>query len=332
MSDSVIVFGKILEMVGIIAAGWAARRAAYLTEESASGLSRVVVDLAFPCLVFTQLLRTVDPEALSRDWYLPLLGAGIILGSALLGLATAPLFARPGRQATYVFLAATPNWVFLPLPIAEALFGDPGVTVILLCSVGAQLSLWTVGVAILRGRAPDRRAWRRLLTSPGLLATLAGLALAWQAPAARDLLAAEPAGHGLLFQTLTPLLKAAASFGGITIPVSLLLIGAAMGGLKAGSDTHGRELAGLALARLILPLPAAVLVFRLAALAGWEAPGMIRSLAYLVACMPVAISSSVMAERYGGDCPLAARAIFVTSLLSIATVPLLVLLTARLGL
>ena len=47
-----------------------------------------------------------------------------------------------------------------------------------------------------------------------------------------------------------------------------------------------------------------------------------RMVTYIIACMPVAISCSLFTERFGGDTPLAARTIFYSTLLSIATVPL----------
>ena len=48
--------------------------------------------------------------------------------------------------------------------------------------------------------------------------------------------------------------------------------------------------------------------------------------------MPVAISCSVMAERYGGDVPLAAQGIFYSTLFSLLTVPAMFFLIQRFGL
>ena len=87
-----------------------------------------------------------------------------------------------------------PNWIFFPLPIAEALFGADGVREVLLCNVGAQLMLWTVGVWTLQGRRTRGAALRALLENYGLLATAAGLALALSVPAARSLGTAPAAG------------------------------------------------------------------------------------------------------------------------------------------
>ncbi len=331
MHDAAIVFAKIIEMFFIIASGWAIRRANWLPSAAAAGLSRVVTDIAFPCLVFTQLIQTIDAEKLSQDWYLPLLGVLIILISAALGYATMRFFAKPGRRATYVFLAATPNWVFLPLPIAEALYAEQGVTIILLFSVGAQAAFWSLGVAILRGQPPDAKALRSLLLNPGFLSCVAGLPAACFWPQLRALLIGSSVGKLALSQALTPAFYAAAGLGSITIPVSLLLIGVAMGGMESRRNADTPEMLGILLTRLVLPLPCFILFFRVAQMFGWHATAMVKNLAYLVACMPVAISASVMAERFSGDAQLSARAIFLTSLVAIITIPLLVMLTANLN-
>ena len=60
MTDSRVVLIKIAGMFLVILAGWLARRRGYLSQEAGSILSRIVVDAAFPALVFTQMLRTVD--------------------------------------------------------------------------------------------------------------------------------------------------------------------------------------------------------------------------------------------------------------------------------
>jgi predicted permease len=66
--------------------------------------------------------------------------------------------------------------------------------------------------------------------------------------------------------------------------------------------------------------------------AGVQLPEVTRMVGYLIATMPVAISCSVMAERYGGDVPLAAQGIFYSTLFSLLTVPAMFYLIQRFGL
>ena len=75
------VFLKIAAMFLVIVGGWLARRRGFLAAEFTASLSRLVVDVAFPALVFTQMLRTVDGTALRQEWFAPVLGGLLIVAA-----------------------------------------------------------------------------------------------------------------------------------------------------------------------------------------------------------------------------------------------------------
>lgn len=321
MSESRVVLVKIAGMFLIILAGWLARRRGFLRDEASGILSRIVVDAAFPALVFTQMLRTVDAASLRQDWLLPLLPFPLVAIAYLVGLGMAPLFGGKAQRNTVLFLVTSPNWVFLPLPIAEALYGAAGVRVILLCNVGAQLALWSIGVWILHGRISQ--ALRQLAANIGLWATAGGIALALAFPALRQLgnLHAAPASLGGMAGAAG--IDALAMVGSLTIPLSLLAIGAQLGAIPISIHRLPVPLWGVVSARLVAaPLVTVGLGLALAR-AGFGLPDIPRRIVVLVAAMPVAIVCSVMAERYGGDTQLAAQAIFLSTLFSLVTVPAL---------
>lgn len=330
MSDWRIVLQQILLMFLVILVGWIARRRGYISLSTTANLSRMLVDVIFPCMIIPQMLRTVTLETLRHSWYIPAIAVAVILLSAAIGLLVVPFTARGPSRATALFLVAVPNWVYLPLPIAEALFGDQGVSAVLLFNVGAQAALWTLGVGLLRGRAPDRSLLKAIAMSPGLVATAAGIGLALAVPGAGRL--AEGAGGSLGFIAASSAVRAMALLGSVTIPLSLLLIGSELGGIRMGRSVFSGALAAVCAARLALALPAVAGMILLLDRAGLAVPHVPRMVTYIVACMPVAISSSVMADRFGGDTRLAASSIFFTSFLSLVTVPLSYYLVQRLGL
>jgi len=124
VSDWRIVLLKIASMFLVILAGSLARHRRYLTAETTGTLSRLLVDFTMPAMVFAQMLRTVNPTALHACWNEPLLGGGIFLLGFLLGLLIMPVFSRKDQRTTFVFLIAVSNWIYLPLPIVQALYGD----------------------------------------------------------------------------------------------------------------------------------------------------------------------------------------------------------------
>ena len=322
MSESSVVLLKTATMFLVIVAGWATRRRGYISAETTRDLGRFVVDVTFPALGFTQMLRTVEMQTLRAEWYLLILVAAVFGIAGLVGFVIRPVFARGSQAPTFIFLVATMNWIYLPLPIVEELFGDAGVRAVLLYNVGSQLVLWTLGVWVLQGGHGKSRALRDLLRNPGLLATVAGIAVALAFPAARAIAAPPAAGASLPLLCGSGVYQALALIGGLTVPLSLLATGAQIGGLDLPRRRGpARDLTGVIVGRLVAAPAVTVLLAHLAALAGVSIPDVPRLVGYLIACMPVAISCSMFTERFGGDVSLGARAIVFTTLGSLLTMP-----------
>jgi predicted permease len=330
MSEARIVLVKIAAMFLVIVVGWFARQRGYLKDEFTATLSRLVADVALPALVFTQMLRSVDAAELRHGWLAPVL-IGLLIGIAYLsGVALAPFFSSREQRNTFLFLVATPNWVYLPLPIVDALYGDAGVRVVLVGNVGAQLVLWTFGVWILHGTV--RQAARNLLTNAGLWATGLGVVVAVLFPASHTLETINPATASIGGIVGGALIQALGMVGSLTVPLSLFAIGAQLAGLLVPVHRFPRVLWGVLLARLIVaPAVTVAAGFALMKL-GLPMSDITRMVGYLIAAMPIAISCSVMAERFGGDAALAAQGIFYSTFFSLLTVPVLFYVVKRFGL
>src|SRR6267154_1688688 len=289
MADWQIVLLKIAAMFLVILVGWAARRRGYLAVETTRVLSRFVVDVALPALVFTQMLRTVTLGALREGWFAPLLMGVLIVIAYGAGLLVAPFFCRAEQKKTFVFLAAIPNWIFLPLPIVEAMYGDAGVRTLLLDNVGAQLMLWSFGVWLLHGGVTPREAARHIVTNPGLIATVVGIVTVLLVPSSRNWEMGSISGSPLALAA-SAVVQALAMVGSMTIPVSLLAIGAQLGDLELHVHRPSRALWGVLLARLIVGPLLTVAIGWVVLEAGVTVPVVPRMVAYLIATMPVAIS------------------------------------------
>jgi predicted permease len=331
MPGWLVVLLKILAMFLVILAGWYARRRSLLSSETTRALSLFLVDLTIPALVFTQMLKTVDPVSLRASWYVPLLGGGVIVLGLLVGWATVALVRQAPQRNTYIFLVGVANWIYLPLPIVEALYGAEGIRALLLANVGAQLLLWSLCVWTLRGGRPDWASLRNVATNPGLIATAIGIAIALLVPAARTIETA-PLAHasaGLLLSQA--LVQALVMVGSLTIPLSLIVTGAQLGELNVSDHRPSLVLTSVLVMRLIVTplilLALGLLVWRL----GVRLPEVARMVTYLIAAMPVAVSCSIFTQRFGGDTSLAARGIFYSTLWSIITVPAFIYLVMRLG-
>ena len=322
-----IVVLKTAAMFLVMLPGWWAARRGGLAPGVGAALSRLVVDVALPALILGQMLRTVTATTLAHEWHFPLLIAGVLATASAVGIGLARLCPNPAQRRTLRFVIATPNWIYLPLPIVQALFGDAGIRAILLGNVGAQIMLWTVGLWLLRGGLRPIEALRHLVANPGLLATAAGLVLALAWPQLGDLARGAPAGGMLLPVAAT--LQALELVGSLTIPLSLFVTGIQLGALPVRVQMPDRALILAVLGRLVVAPAAWWGTTALLAAAGVPLPGLAGWIPALVAAMPVALTCSVFAERFDGDTALAAQAVFWSTLLSLASVPLAFALLAR---
>lgn len=327
MLQSQIVFLKIAVMFLVMVAGWWASRRDILPPVLTKALSVLVVQLTFPCLIVYQMLGTVNPEALGRGWWVPLFALASIALAAGVGRVMGPFFGvAAGSRRTFTFLTAIPNWVFLPLPIAEGLYGGDGVRFVLLYNFGAQIVLWSYGIRILQGGKPGLPVWRSLLGNAGIWATLGGAAVALLWPGAARLgHSGQGSGLWLFGDSLVGGLK---MIGDLTIPLSLLATGAQLGAMVKTSDFNWRPLAGVTTARLLVAPALTILLMKaVVLLAGVHLTEAEFITAVVIVAMPVAISCTMFAERFGGDGALSASSIFTSTLISLVTVPLAVFLS-----
>ena len=198
-----------------------------------------------------------------------------------------------------------------------SLYGAEGVKELLLCNVGVQVVLWTVSVAILQGGRLNGSTLLGLARNIGLVATISGIALAAGG------VKATVAGGSPLAMGYNATIEALRMVGSLTVPLSLLVTGGQLGGIRLTGEVPLRALVGTSLLRLIVtPL----LFFGIVLVAlrfGWPIPHTAMMVCVITAMMPVAVSCSSLAERFGQDASLAAQSVLYTTVASAVTVPTL---------
>lgn len=333
MTDEVVrVLETIIMLSLVILTGLFVRKIKLLDRGTTTKLSTFVVDVAFPALVFTAMLRNVDAQKLAESWYLPVLGASIFLFGGAIGYLVSPLLQTGGEthRGSFAFTIGTPNWLFIPLPIAIALYGEQGERTVLLFNVGALLVFWSVGVWIVRGGKPDVASLRNLALNPGLLATILGIALALAFPWMQKLEELDVTDARTSLAAWSILVQAAAFLGEVTVPLSMIVTGS----LLAGAGTRGawnRRVITSAVIRLIAIPASLMLVLWLADTMGLQMAPDVRTIFVIISAMPVAVTCSVVVEKYGGDVPLVSRTILVSTLASVVTVPTMIWLMRTIG-
>jgi hypothetical protein len=299
-------FGALAPVFLLIALGWLLRARGFPGEAFWPAAERLVYHVLFPALLF---LTTATSE-LAGFRVLPLAAAliGSILAVGALALALRPWLGVGDAGLTTVFQGAIRTNTYVGLGAAGTLYGEAGLEVlgVVILIVVTTVNLLSVVVLIHYGKRPAGRG--ELLASvarnPLILACLLGFLLN---AAAGDL-------TGVPRDTL-------AILGQASLTLGLLCVGASLELAHLGRS----RLAALAtcVLKLVLMPAATALACRLLGIEGVTA-----AVAVLFTACPISASSYVLARQLGGDAPLMAGLITLTTIAAALTMPLtLVLLT-----
>lgn len=286
-----------------IAAGLVLRRIGLFPKELDAGVMRLIVNFLFPCFVLDKILGN---EALNQfSTVSSAVGSGFILILIGFGLSYLAALAVGMRKSdglrTFSLATGIQNYGFIPIPIIIKLFDSKATMgVLFMHSLGVEIALWTVGVAILTGF--NKAAWKHLISAP-IIAILIGLAVN---STGTFTLIPESAKT-----TLTMV-------GACSIPLSLLLIGAAISdliGTAGWLKPYRRPLAACVIRLAVLPI--VFIAFAKFLPIGLE----LKRILAVQSAMPCALFPIVLARHYGGHVATAVQVILATSLVSIFTIP-----------
>lgn len=299
------VFLSILETFIVFGFGALAWKLRMIETGDLDKLSRLTLDMFFPMLTFSTITRTFDPNRLTELWVMPLLGIALMLFGAGAGWVFKRLMKSKGhgREGTFHHICAINNYVFLPIIVLQNIYGERHVALLLLMNVGSTIGFWTIGVLTLTGGGSLSKTMKSIF-SINVAAVVAALLVSF-------LHIPLPEALNYTFQYL----------GNITVPLMLVVIGVALVGCFRGMLENWYDMLLLSVVRLVLIPVALLLLLRLLPL-----PEEAYQVAAVVALMPAASSSVLIAKRYGGDPDFAGRAIILTTLFSLGTIPLLMAL------
>lgn len=150
------IFWIILEQIGLfiiyILVGALLVKTKVFNAGTLETLSRYVLKLGLPVMIFTSTVSGVDRAALIRS--LPVLGLAVAFYfcTFFLGKGLASLFRLQGSRAqVYRALAMFGNVGFMGIPIISSIFPEQGMLYISVFTIIDQLVLWTLGVQLTGG-------------------------------------------------------------------------------------------------------------------------------------------------------------------------------------
>ena len=253
-------------------------------------VTKLAMTLSVPCLIFTALMKTrIDPQALTA-----LSLASVVAYGAISIAAAALVWAIGLNRRTYLAPLIFGNTGNLGLPLALFAFGDTGLGYAVV--VFAVMAIWsfTFGIWLVAGAG----SLGKVLREPLVWATLLGGIFLWQG-----------------WQTPRFITNTLELTGQMAIPLMLITLGVAVARLTPG---HIGQAVWLSILKVALCFGVAFVVGR-----WFELDNVAFAVLVLQVSTPVAVTSYLLAEKFGADSNAVAGLVVVSTLLSVAAIPLI---------
>lgn len=252
-------------------------------------VTQIAMTLSVPCLIFTSLMKTdISPQALTSVSLAAAAAYAAVTIVAYLLTRVAGINVR-----TYLAPLIFGNTGNLGLPLALFAFGDEGLGYAVV--IFAVMAIWsfTFGVWVVSGGG----SLTKVLKEPLVGATILGAIFLWQG-----------------WETPTFLTNTLSLIGQIAIPMMLITLGVAVARLTPGR--LGQAFV-MSVVKVALCVGIAWGIGR-----AFDLPPVAFAALVIQISTPVAVTSYLLAEKYGADADSVAGLVVVSTLLSVITLPL----------
>lgn len=290
---------EMLVLLFAIVLGYGANRMGIMGGEMDQKVSKLLLTFTLPSMILAAVMTGGALPGLAEVLSVLKVALAFYLLEAVFMLAV-PRFlgGTPAQKGVWRYALMFPNVGFIGYPVAVALFGQEALFYAVVLALPFNLMSFALGPLLLAGA---KRFKLRQVFSPCVVASLLALILALSG-------LRPPALVGEMLDFV----------GGITVPLSLLLVGSLLAGLPAGQVFASPKLWILSALRLLVMPAALCLILR-----GLDIGYMVLGVAVTQMAMPVAVNGSMLSMEYGGDTQCMAQVTFLSTLASIVTIPVI---------
>ena len=300
--DIQVIISQMAVLFILIAIGYIAGKIKMLTPEGIKALSRVAINISTPATILNSVFNSSGGITGSSALNFLLLS---VLAFALFFLVAIPSARLLGavdnaNRGLYTSIIVFGNVGFMGYPVVNAIFGADAVFYAALVNIVFNVLTYSIGIILISGKG--KNANLKLLLNATLVASIISFVIVYT-------------GYRAPF-VITEALRIAS---GLNTPCAMLVIGATLSSISFKDVFSKWQLYPAALIKLVAFPAVTWLIFK-----QFVPDGMLLGVLTVLSGMPVAAAVAMLAVEYGGEERIASSSVFLTTLLSAATIPLVV--------
>lgn len=293
------IYAQVGQLFLVILIGFYASKRNFLNEEINNGLSSILLNITLPLLIVNSFNLEYNSEMFTNivNTFLYSVASFIIviLISHLLYFKV-----KYNNKQILKFATIFSNCGFMGFAIIQTLYGKEGLAYASIFLIVFTTLIWSYGIMLFSGEKKIK-SWTKILINPGIIAVLIGLVF-------------------MAFSIQLPLVLQSAiqMVGGMTTPISMIITGSIMAQVSITKEMTNIKLYYGVFSKLIL-VP--VVLYLISVILHINS----LPLDVVIVChaMPVAAVAPIFAGLYDKNKDFAAFLVFISTLFSIITIPLI---------
>lgn len=285
----------------VIAIGYTANKLKILTLDSNKLLTKLVLNIGMPCLILNSVMSgTVT--ASGSEAVLFMLMVLVMYALMFILIIPVPWLNRSLREDKGLsrFMIVFGNVGFMGFPVIQSIFGTGAVFYVALFNMVFTVLSFSIGIIMISGNGKNINP--KLFLNPSLFSAIIAVLL-------------------FAFNARTPIIIAntANVVGQLTTPCAMLIIGSSLAAIPFREVFREIRIYPITVMRLIIVPILTWLVLRM-----FITNQLMLGVLVVLSGMPTATNATMLSLEYGANEKYASTTVFVTTLLSVATIPLLV--------
>lgn len=293
-----------LMLLIVIATGYGITKAGVFSAKTRADLTDIVIYVVMPCTIFSAFHKGITLDVLMECLVVLIASCGLQVLAFILNKI---LYIRVLKERRVVLQYATivNNAAFMGLPVIESVFGPVGLLYGSIMLIPMRIVMWTTGLTLFT-KMDKKESLKVIATHPCIWAVFLGI--------------------GYIFAPfeLPPFLSGAIKLVGDLVTVlPMLIVGSILHGVKL-KEVLTKECFYYSFFRLAV-IPAIMF----GALMLLHASPLVIGVVVLSSAMPAALTTAILAEKYGQDSAFASKVVFVSTIISMMTLPIITAIINR---
>ena len=302
--DIMKILMQMIQLFSLMAVGYGLYHAKIFDEVLNKKLTSFLLNVTMPSMIIASVLSQQKTQGLSQIAIVFIIGILTYILLPVVGYVMAKIMKTPDDQiGLYIFMNVFSNVGFMGYPVMNAIYGEQSVLYTSIFNMLFNIFLYTIGRPLMTFGGHDKvKLNLKTFMTPGILASAFAIICYFTGFSLPD----------VMISTLDMI-------GDMTTPIAMLIIGSTLATMPLKEVFNEKR---VYLFTLIKQIIFPILMYPL--LNMFINDPLILGVTLIMLSMPVGNSAVLFANEYGGNASIAAKNIFMTTLLSVLTIPLIV--------